>query len=616
MLIEKGADLNVRSDYGNAADQIIILAVERKLPQFVKILADHGADLNRLNIFGYNALHHVAKTGNVEMIEVLLKMGCLIDCKSFSGDTALQWALRAGQSGAARYLFAHGAEVKMSNNEEVRYFENAFSCGCEDIAFKIMSKSEKQANFIPALIKFKKFDTVMNLIKSADDPDYKINGVPLISIAAGEGAVDLIKELIDKQANIEIRSGDGRTPLLYAARMGKMDAVKFLAANGADCGARDKDRNTALILAALSGNCTAVKYFEGKGQSVNCQNRNGLTPLIAACIAGNAETVSYIISRGASCGGYYANPSDVPGGPLLYASRTRNSEIVKSIVTGGADLKSFAAVHALCDSLGRHSDDGICMQLIEFGVDLNKSSDYTDYPLYWGVKFMKNKAVKLMIKKGARFDLSESKSIKVIGMEKEFNNPEIFSILRKASAEVSKYPAIEKTAALNRAITAGATAEAMVLLKESFEVDLRDERYCTPLFTAVETGSVAIVEALLRRGADPNMSGRKDLKPLTLAVRSKKIELVKLLVNGGANIDFTDDFNTLLLVASVINNSADIFEFLTACGAGIDLCSNDGHTPLTAAAACGRVEMVKTLLDKGADAKKRNRMCDTAITTA
>ncbi|EKD68464.1 MAG: hypothetical protein ACD_47C00609G0001, partial [uncultured bacterium] len=110
---------------------------------------------------------------------------------------------------------------------------------------------------------------------------------------------------------------------------------------------------------------------------------------------------------------------------------------------------------------------------------------------------MRTRQVKFFLQNGLEFDLSEAKAQKTLELEKHIFNSDVFSILRKAASGVRKNGAAEKTARLNKAITTGDTAKAMEMLQGSFEVGVRDERYNTPLFTAVETGNVEIAGLLL-----------------------------------------------------------------------------------------------------------------------
>ncbi|CAE7789338.1 Kidins220, partial [Symbiodinium sp. KB8] len=97
---------------------------------------------------------------------------------------------------------------------------------------------------------------------SALDDDVSESGQAALMLAALNGHADIVKELLAKGANKDIRNTFGRslgwlctTALMYAARNGHADIVKELLAKG----------ETALMLAALNGYPDIVKELLAKG---------------------------------------------------------------------------------------------------------------------------------------------------------------------------------------------------------------------------------------------------------------------------------------------------------------------------------------------------------------
>ena len=72
-------------------------------------------------------------------------------------------------------------------------------------------------------------------------------------MAAGVGAVELIKDLLDAGARSDARNALGNTPMMLAARDGWADAVKALLAAGADPSLRNKKRERAVDIALSAG---------------------------------------------------------------------------------------------------------------------------------------------------------------------------------------------------------------------------------------------------------------------------------------------------------------------------------------------------------------------------
>lgn len=107
-------------------------------------------------------------------------------------------------------------------------------------------------------------DMVVLLLKLGAQVDLadEQGATPLTS-AACTGAVETMKILLEKGAQIESRFGDGlSTPLHCAAHNGNLDCVKLLIDNGADIMAKTGKGRTALDEARKTGAADCVKYLE------------------------------------------------------------------------------------------------------------------------------------------------------------------------------------------------------------------------------------------------------------------------------------------------------------------------------------------------------------------
>jgi ankyrin repeat protein len=152
LLIEKGADVNVRDDDGytplsyaamigdfskvqillahNANPKIdgkndatpmhlsVALGPSAQSPQIIRALISHGADIEARDKIGRTPLyiavehHHAsAEIRDIETVDALLSLKADINAKANRGWTPLHVAVWHGDVGMARYLIAHGADV-------------------------------------------------------------------------------------------------------------------------------------------------------------------------------------------------------------------------------------------------------------------------------------------------------------------------------------------------------------------------------------------------------------------------------------------------------------------------------------------------------------------------
>jgi len=131
-LIDHGALIN-----GSAgAESPLIGAASLSSISVANVLIEHGADIERVALFGATALHWAAYVGTPTVVDALLNKGAIHDVKcSEFGATPLFWAVqgfskygppeKSDQIGAAKILISHGANIRTMNNERVTAIERS-----------------------------------------------------------------------------------------------------------------------------------------------------------------------------------------------------------------------------------------------------------------------------------------------------------------------------------------------------------------------------------------------------------------------------------------------------------------------------------------------------------
>ncbi len=164
-------------------------------------LLDNSPDLlnapSRTNSFSY--LQHAAASGNLELMQILLDRGALVDTPNTL--TPLILAIRQGHKKAAELLIKAGADVNG---------------------------------------------------KAADG-----SMMPLDE-AADKGFISISELLIEKGATLNSQDPYGQTPLYYAARQGQLQEMQLLLSKGADIDAKTFAGKTPLIVSAESSHSAAA----------------------------------------------------------------------------------------------------------------------------------------------------------------------------------------------------------------------------------------------------------------------------------------------------------------------------------------------------------------------
>ena len=171
--------------------------------------------------------------------------------------------------------------------------------------------------------------------------------------------------------------------------------------------------------------------------------------------------------------------------------------------------------------------------------------------------------------------------------------------------------------ALYLAAQGGFEAVAAALLDAGADVDAALEKIgLTPLFIASAQGYLPVVRLLLGRGAAVGSRNWNGISPLHMAALRGNTAIAQLLRDHGAAVDDADSGGStplLSLAAGEPQGEGDApladaarkraLRWLLAAGASTEARrAADGYTPVLAAAAGGRADLIAELLRAGADA--------------
>ena len=157
------------------------------------------------------------------------------------------------------------------------------------------------------------------------------------------------------------------------------------------------------------------------------------------------------------------------------------------------------------------------------------------------------------------------------------------------------------------ACAAGDTATMSELLETAADIDLNypDEDGRTPLLLAALQDRAAAARFLLARGADAEAVGRwpgPPDGPLATAAALGHVATMDVLLEGGASANAaTGPDGRTPLIAAAEAGSEKAVELLLSVGAAVDSKRADSATAACAAAAGGHGDVLRRLLDAGAD---------------
>lgn len=501
----------------------------------------------------------------------------------------------------------------------------------------------------------------------SDHPD------SLLLEASMNGYLDQARQLIEEQgANPNTRrEGDNWTPLMLAAMNGNTEIVRFLLENQANPNLGNDDEGTPLCVAASSfmapqeGETAIVDLLLEAEASLYGRNGSGMIPLMYAAREGKTVTVKRLLEAGTD-----PNYEDVRQWSALWlAVNNDQTETAKILLEAGADPDVMGEMSnwTPLNLAAQNNNTELCRMLLEAGAEPNgrpSGDDYFTVPLWFASMNDNVELVRMLLDKGALPNYSDGgywfegePARTPLDWAKEKKNPEIEKLLRNAGAvddleavykgmlksvrnddvkefkklmakgidpRIPIYETEEGTTLLNEATERGNVEMVQAIL--SFRLPQSPYNIYTAYSTALGKDYNEFAEAIIQ--AAPEMMalqavenwqtdllahilevapdvvhyhGWDEQTPLHMAVQIGDAELTRMLLEAGADVNSIDRWGESPLFGAVRIGLADIADFLLEWGADIEHRSSNSMTPLHAAALSEQTGMIEWLLEHGAD---------------
>jgi len=321
----------------------------------------------------------------------------------------------------------------------------------------------------------------------------------------------------------------------------------------ADMNATLADGSTALLWAAHWDDAALVDLLLRAGANPKTANRYGISPLLEACINGDTAIIEALLKAG-------ADPDT--------AQREGETALMTAARTGNADAVKL---------------------LLDHGAHINAKENWRGQTaLMWAVAEKHPAVVQLLIARGADVN-ARSRVFDYTGL------------MPKQGSVPMNYPRGGFTALLFAA-REDDLASARALVNAKADVNLSDPDGTTPLIEAIANFHFDLAAFLLDHGADPNARDHNGRSPLYAAV-----DMHSLDTSTRPNPTPPDQLNSLDLIKALLahgaNPNARLTAFIPPRGPldVADYTMGAGATPFLRAAKSDDLEVMRLLLDKGAD---------------
>ena len=261
--------------------------------------------------------------------------------------------------------------------------------------------------------------------------------------------------------------------------------------------------------------------------------------------------------------------------------------------------------------------------LIENGADVNGKSKAGKTPLSMAVEPRQDPDVREPFYEIAEFLLSRDSSYTIFEAA-SLDDFERVKQLLEENAELVNFEA-NREPVLFAAIRQGHTETVDLLLNYGAEINVKGRYGEPPLHSAANKDFRDIVKLLLKRGADVNQKGAHGELALHWAAAKGHKDMAKLLVDAGSDVNIKADsvrvgMNTMVVETFDVveeglrySESRQKQEQAKLAGSSLQIMGlirvafGSGDTPLHSASQWGHEEIVKLLIENGANVNATNK---------
>jgi ankyrin repeat protein len=340
--------------------------------------------------------------------------------------------------------------------------------------------------------------------------------------------------------DVNARGPDGTTALIWAAYNGDAALVARLIEAGADVDAKNEFGSSALSEAAIGGYTDVVAALLNGGAEADIANPEGETPLMAVARTGNVEAATLLLDAGAN-----VNAIELWGqqSALMWAAAQKHPEMIKLLIARGADVDARGAV--------RNWERKVIQE--PRPKDMNQGG-FT--PLLYAAREGCIECAKELVAGGVDLDLPDPHRVTPLNMALLNLHFDFAAYLIEAGADVNKWDLYGRS----------------------------------PLYLAADTSTIPVM-------------GNGAMVVLPSMDKLKALDVARLLLDKGANVnaqlkrrppyrnvpqdrggDSILSMGATPLLRAARAGDTPMVQLLIEHGALVDLPSNQGVTPLMAAA--------------------------------
>lgn len=588
-LLGYNPDMNARDDGGLTP---LLAAIDKSAIRTAGMLIDKGADVNVKDRTGKNALHYLAAAKNAAgLLAKLEGKGFDINAKDASGRTPLATAVENGRTDNVEYLLNIGADVNGKDHTGT------------ELVLAAYTKSRPMLNLF--------INRGANLnVKSPD-------GKTLLLLGLEKNDSSLVQMLAEKGINVNEQQANGKYPLEFAVEKKQTANVKTLLEANADLKIQTSAGDPLLSLSIEKRDDSIAGLLLKKGADPNGKNRTGRNHLFHSLDENQPAIFKLLIDFNAD-----VNEKDAQGTPLIFSAAEKNRTVFlkyileKNADPNAADTKSNTAL-IVASWKGYYEPVKL---LVDKGADVNVRGQDGETALFKAIDAPGNSGlaiINLLAKQGADVKAVNSAGDTLLHRSIKERKLNLFELFLKLGADPN---------------TANKTGDTLLMQLSNIDAPTGKGAALNKMIAENKT-TVKMIQTLLKNGADPNVMNKYGNSALNMARVKRNYEIVSTLLSGGAQVNLQDKHgNTVLkkevmdyignyrMLDSLKQSTVKMIDIFMTAGGDINVKDKFGRTPL---AHCAKEfneknakkikDIVPLLISKGARKDVRDNDNKTAL---
>ncbi|PFX24058.1 Ankyrin repeat and KH domain-containing protein 1 [Stylophora pistillata] len=485
------------------------------------------------------------RQGKLDIVELLLESGAHVDYRNKAGNTPLLEACSQGHVDVARYLLDHNANI---------------------------------------------------------DAPTETTSDSALTWACTLGSEAIVELLLERTSDVEHRTKDGCTALMFAALAGHVKVAAMLLDHGAEINVEsDSNKDSPLTFACWKGHCDVVELLLERHANIEHRTKEGFTPLMFAALGGHTDVARKLLEQKAKVNVPSGSNNDIP---LTSACWKGHHDVVKLLLEFNSNIehrtKDGCTPLMLAAREGHYS---VAKLILDSNAEVNvPSGSENNIPLTLACWKGHTNVVELLLEHKSNIEHRNKAGCTPLMLASREGHVETTRLLLNKGAEINTPSGSNDDTPLTLACWKGHVDVVNLLLKHNSKVDHQTKTGCTPLMEATREGHVAVAEQLLSHGADVELPDNYGQSPLFMACWKGHRDVAELLLENVANRDCRTKTGITPLFQACRENHVDVVELLLDYGASVNApFPNSRENPLTLGGEKGHVELVSLLLSRNAN---------------